>query len=138
MWTIWFTKTTQRNVGEWVGIFFQKRCFLILFWYIEDPIFLPLEQFHGEFKWVLFKIEPSLSFLLSPRPDVFCSYNDKHLFLYFRQFFLYRLPVIWYFSKSLLKKSLHYSKLALLSLSSIGCSYGISFLYIYIYTYIYI
>ena len=90
---------------------------------LRTPFFSPSNNFLVNLKVLFFEIAPSFSFLLSTLPCVFCSCNDKDLFLKFRQLLLHKLTLIWHFFNPLLKKPLLFSKPALFSLSSIDCSY---------------
>ena len=129
MWVIGFIKTSQWSVGELVYYF--RRCnSKFSFGILRTPFFLCLEQFLGEFKHFSFffsKLHLAFSFLLSSLPWVF-------LLLQFQGSFSLTSDICFFTNSRLLgnsfmpllKKPLLYSKLALFSLSSIGCSYVFS------------
>ena len=106
------------------SVYFFRRCASKSpFGILRTPFFSPSKNFLENLNRFFFEIAPSFSFLLSTLPSVFCSCNDKDLFLNFGQLLLHKLTLIWHFFQPLLKKPLLYSKPALFSLSSIGCSY---------------
>ena len=98
MWTIWFIKTDQRNIGEWVGMLFFWKCaskspFGIL---RTPPPFFPTWTICT---WIYMFFFSKLHLAFSFSCHHFLAFSA---FSFNSEFFLYRLPVIWPFSKSLL------------------------------------